>query len=115
LSYFTYTVLRQQASKYSKTSIAAAPPKTVKKVQLPSHFQFLLDQQSTSASSNQPSTIWRESFIEHFRTFQKYKQNESRAIKDPKGVTTIEEWQQFCQSKSAESISEVCKSLSQVE
>ncbi|KAI8891309.1 hypothetical protein K501DRAFT_235313 [Backusella circina FSU 941] len=106
-------VVREQAKQYSKTSIAAAPPKTVKKVQLSSQFQFLLDQQSVSASNNQPATIWKESFIEQFRTFQEYKQNENRVIKDPKGVTTIEEWQQFCQSKTPESISEVTKTLTQ--
>jgi hypothetical protein len=57
----------QQAKKCAKT-VVAPPPKQIKKVQLPSHFQFFND---TNTTDDQASETWRKGFTVTFQAYQK--------------------------------------------
>jgi hypothetical protein len=48
--------------------MVAPPPKQIKKVQLPSHFQFFND---ANAVDDQASEVWRKGFSVPFQAYQK--------------------------------------------
>ncbi|CEI94005.1 hypothetical protein RMCBS344292_08228 [Rhizopus microsporus] len=52
-------LVRQQANKYAKTTVAP-PPKEIKKVQLPSHFQWFNNNQNDTKQEEQALDVWKK-------------------------------------------------------
>lgn len=77
----------QQAKKCAKT-VVAPHPQVLKKVQLPSHFQFFND--NNEDEKDRPSENWRKGYIETFKSYQKCKQK-AKSLKQHKEITSIEE------------------------
>ncbi|KAI8094653.1 survival motor neuron interacting protein 1-domain-containing protein [Thamnidium elegans] len=80
-------VVRQQAKKCAKTMVAPLP-QVIKKVKLPSHFQFFND--DNEDEKNRPIENWRKGYIETFKSYQKCKQK-AKSLKQHKEITSIEE------------------------
>ncbi|ORE04486.1 hypothetical protein BCV72DRAFT_243578 [Rhizopus microsporus var. microsporus] len=66
-------LVRQQANKYAKTTVAP-PPKEIKKVQLPSHFQWFNSNQNDTKQEEQALDVWKRGLVGPFRSYQKYMQ-----------------------------------------
>ncbi|CEJ01013.1 hypothetical protein RMCBS344292_15052 [Rhizopus microsporus] len=60
----------QQANKYAKTTVAP-PPKEIKKVQLPSHFQWFNSNQNDTKQEEQALDVWKRGLVSPFRSYQK--------------------------------------------
>ncbi|KAI7891086.1 survival motor neuron interacting protein 1-domain-containing protein [Mucor mucedo] len=63
-------VVRQQAKQCAKT-VVAPPPKVIKKVQLPAHFQFFTEQDN---KEDHASDHWRKGYADPFKSYQKHMQ-----------------------------------------
>jgi hydroxyacyl-ACP dehydratase HTD2-like protein with hotdog domain len=103
---------RQQANKCAKTAVAP-PPKEIKKVQLPSHFQFF-NNSSTTDEKDQACEVWKQGVIQPFKSYQKFMQT-NKKMANKKEIKTIEEGKQlvYPESKSADHAN-LASSLSQV-
>ncbi|CAO3610708.1 unnamed protein product [Mucor hiemalis] len=82
-------VVRKQASQCAKT-VVAPPPKVIKKVQLPAHFQFFSDD-AQNTSKDRASEIWKKSYTASFVSYQKFMQNSKKSKETHKEITSIEE------------------------
>lgn len=60
----------QQAKKCQKTVVAPLP-KTIRKVQLPAHFQFFSSTADTNSTKDHASEKWRKGYIDSFKSYQK--------------------------------------------
>ncbi|KAI9243652.1 survival motor neuron interacting protein 1-domain-containing protein, partial [Sporodiniella umbellata] len=101
--------VREQAKKCVQVAIAA-PPKEIKKVQLPFHFQF---DQFTTDEKDQPRTAWREGFEAPFRSYRTYAQAKQQGL-DKKEIKTLEQGKQLLYSlESKEACIDAVVNLSQ--
>lgn len=64
----THAIFSRQAKKCAQT-VVAPPPTKIKKVNLPSHFQFF--NSDTSKVKDQASNEWRKGFSKPFKSYQK--------------------------------------------
>ncbi|KAG1151006.1 hypothetical protein G6F38_001630 [Rhizopus arrhizus] len=105
-------LVRQQANKCAKTAVAP-PPKEIKKVQLPSHFQFF-NNSSTTDEKDQACEVWKQGVIQPFKSYQKFMQT-NKKMANKKEIKTIEEGKQlvYPESKSADHAN-LASSLSQI-
>ncbi|KAI7899842.1 uncharacterized protein BX663DRAFT_175990 [Cokeromyces recurvatus] len=74
--------VREQAKEYKQT-IVAPPPKEIKKIQLPAHFQFF---NSSSSVDDQTLEVWRKGFATVFKSYQKYIQENKEILHKPKEI-----------------------------
>ncbi|CAO3655626.1 unnamed protein product [Mucor fragilis] len=81
-------VVRRQAKKCAQTVVAPRPTK-MKKVNLPSHFQFF--DNDTSKIEDQASNEWRKGFSKSFRSYQKHMQHNKPLSNSHKEITSIDE------------------------
>ncbi|KAL7324078.1 hypothetical protein PS15p_210645 [Mucor circinelloides] len=81
-------VVRRQAKKCAQT-VVAPPPTKIKKVNLPSHFQFF--NSDTSKVKDQASNEWRKGFSKPFKSYQKHMQHNKTPSKTHKEITSIDE------------------------
>ncbi|KAI8373492.1 survival motor neuron interacting protein 1-domain-containing protein [Choanephora cucurbitarum] len=89
-------VVRQQAKQCPKTVVAERPKKT-KKVELPAHFQMLME--ADVDVQLQPSTVWRKGFIKPFKSYQQTMQKQKS--KKRKEIGSIEEGYQLLYGSTA--------------
>lgn len=65
--FFLFFFISQQAKQCAKT-VVAPPPKVIKKVQLPAHFQFFTEQDN---KEDHASDHWRKGYANPFKSYQK--------------------------------------------